>query len=128
MDSVIENRGDYVYLKFSGDGELKDFKKALLRSNKELNSCKEAKMMVDFFKVNFHGIPNRKRIVFAMVLFDILKICHNNRIAILIDSRDYDGTVKEYSDMRPFGLDVFHGTDEAVEWLQDETEDLEVLS
>jgi len=105
MDSVIENRGDYVYLKFSGDGELKDF-----------------------FEVNFHGIPNRKRIVFAMVLFDILKICHNNRIAILIDSRDYDGTVKEYSDMRPFGLDVFHGTDEAVEWLQDETEDLEVLS
>ena len=117
MDSLILKREHYLYLKLFGKTETQEYKNILQKSNEELSKYKNSKMLLDLNDMDFSGVTNRKKVVFAMILFDILKLNTKKQIAVLVKQKCFDETIKKYADLRNYGLGVFHTEDNAITWL-----------
>ena len=115
-----EKREDYLFLKFDEKTivDIKEFEEAMEQVNLNLNEHQCSKVLLDLYDFNLDGFSIRKRIVAAMIIFDVFKYINNIRIAVFMDSKDYDGTVKKYAEMKGFDIDMFSNESEAIEWLR----------
>jgi hypothetical protein len=123
LESITQKREDYLFLKLFGKAETEQYKNILHKSNEELSKFKNSKMLLDLIDMDFSVVTTQKIIVFAMILFDVLKLNQKKQIAVLVKENCYDKTVKKYANLRTYGLQVFHTEDEAITWLKKSIEE-----
>lgn len=121
MESKIDVKDGYIYLKFSGYGNPTEIKKVLYETRQQCNRLHNSNVMIDFLDFNFENINKTKRIVFAMTLFDTFKHLPNARIASIMNEDVYDKMLETYTEMTFFGYNVFLSRDKALDWFNDES-------
>ena len=121
-DLLLEKKEDYLCLKFDENTKIDIivFKEAMEQVHLDLSKHRCSKVLLDLFDFNLDRFTVRKRIVAAMILFDVFKYIQNIKIAVYMDNNDYDGTVKKYAEMKGFNIEMFSDEDEAIEWLRKE--------
>ncbi len=83
----------------------------------DLYQYNSSKVLFNLYNFNLENFILRKRIVASMILFDVFKNVSNIKIAVFMNNKDYDGTVKRYADMNGFNIEMFFNENEAIQWL-----------
>ncbi len=118
LEMQIEQRDDYLYLKFIDKIDFNIFKQSLRQLYNDLYKYKFTKILLDFNEYDFEGFSTRKRITAAMILLDFFKNIQDIKIAVFMKRNDFDGTVKRYADMMGFNIEMFFTENEALQWLR----------
>ena len=103
---------------------MKAFKEIILQSYLDLTKNGYSKLCLDLLDSNFNDIPIRKKVVIAMITFDVFSQMPEIGIAVLRDGNDYDETMKKYMSMNDFNIELFHTEDEAIPWLRKPNEEM----
>ena len=120
LDLQIEQREGYLYLKFNEPIEMSEFRKTMDQIYSNLCEYEYSKVLLDFCDFDLTAFTVRKRIVAAMIMFDVFKYISNIKIAAYMNRNDYNGIIKKYANMNGFNLEMFFTENEAVEWLKKE--------